>query len=123
MTQKEALKTLLNSLDSLEYKYLFLLEWLEDINWHGENKMLWEKIDPRNQELINALLEYKPKKNQFIDRNITLACKLYGREILNHNLGLVDFHRAISYIFGWGLDKSFTNTQGAELVEELEAMI
>jgi len=81
----------------------FVIEWLDDMNWHPEAQSLEKRI--RAMKYLNdafAQLEADAKATQRLDAGVSL---------FNH-------------IYGWGLTSSeWRADQGAELVDELWEMI
>lgn len=98
MTQREALKNILTTmLEKDEEKIAFLTEWLEDINWHAENRNLCEIVE----------------RHEWLDELVTdeLRQKAYREQV-----------RTFNYIYGWGIDSSLPNPMGSALVIDLLTM-
>lgn len=125
LSQKEALGNLLDSFDGAlvrPLRLLFLSYWLEDINWHTENRLLWEMtaegVTKAAQELADRTNEIK----ELTDPRVTIAGYPCDRSMLSYELKKVSYYHALNMIFGWGLDNSFVKNGGPELVDELMRM-
>lgn len=60
LTQKQAVKQILDGFRHEMVKYAFVSEWLQDINWHTENRMWYERQMPKlyEEQEIKAMKLY-----------------------------------------------------------------
>jgi len=125
LSQKEALENLLESFDGAlvrPLRLLFLSYWLEDINWHTENRLLWEMTAEGVTKAAQEIADRTNEINGLTDPRMTIAGYPCDRSMLVYDLKKVNYYHAFNIIFGWGLDNSFVKTQGPELVDELMRM-
>jgi hypothetical protein len=151
MNQKDLLKRAIN-FDNKEARLLFITNWLEDINWHSENKLFGERnIDEFTEHFLDGvqwlLMALNPGNycDSFI-ANHEKELAPYRKAILNsktHNRGTItlpcgrsigestmfDLKRAqngfsfFSHLTGYGLCEGWNNTTGIEFVKELEEIL
>ena len=107
MTQKQAIKVILQAFDIKCAKYVFLTEWLTDINWHAESALLTEYIP--EEEIKKEEETYASNRTE----------NFYNYEIKKARNIIV----GLNAVFGWGIDNSWKNTQGIAFVHELMSMI
>lgn len=147
-TQKELIKGAIQHMKPVARKY-FVYAWLEDINWHTENRMFCEKhISDEEEKKIDGLefltMAIKPHaySESFIRENIDEISK-YREAYENANGGVVhmpngayatnsevrdfmqagEFQRAFSYMTGWGMKSGdWTSTSGEEFISDLSEM-
>lgn len=149
MTQKEALKR------ALEYnthiaKIAFVLEWLEDINWHTERSILVERLTAGEVakltllERLNVLAQPQqynetwrndPEVKAEIAKHGEAYERLKAVGLLTYDDAAVtkqelqDYgvaHGSYSFfskLWGWGLDNSWADCNGEKLVDELVEII
>lgn len=104
MTQKQGLKNVLDSISNTYLKYRFIYEWLEDINWHPEARLIAER----------HLTDEDNRRYQYHTQHLTER---------PHEEKYVDYYHAFNMIFGWGLDNDWESDSGEELVKEIESLI
>lgn len=151
ITQKDALKNILETIDSHWVRYNAVINWLEDINWHRECSLLSERVpkmcvdELKTMEKFNYVLNQSNydqdfvnefiKENPLVVRSIDLA-KInagyysYGGYIFTRSQ-IADFNKSETFfrvfnnIFGWGLqlDGWTSNGQGEEFVNELVQLL
>lgn len=151
MTQYQSFKQITNSLKSQTAKVAFASNWLEDINWHTENRMLLESIPERMQEELTVLLQLyiAQNKSSYSESAFDALRKTYEitpdilrsaqklsenktvsvRGIIVNSYTFYEYKRAhneyttLSTIYGYGIDNSFKNTSGEALVEDIKNII
>ncbi len=125
-SQREALQTILDSFDTSfarELRLIFLSEWLEDINWHAENSLLWESVPEVLSSAALALLKERSNILETLEPTIHLANRIVTTDNLRYNLKKIESYQTFSLIFGYGLNNdSFTFAMGRPLVNDLLAM-
>lgn len=101
LTQKQALKNLLELIESNPCRYLLISNWLEDINWHTENKMFWSEVPQYAREYLAGINEKHPLYRDWKSAE--------------------NDYRVFNKIFGWGVDRDGWNSTGIgkEFVDEL----
>ena len=84
MTQKEAIKNIIESMDNRLCSIIFVSNWLEDINWHSENTMLVEKLSKEQTDKwevmrnLNYIIHSSNYSDVFVDEfKQTEEAKLY----------------------------------------------
>jgi len=105
MTQKEAIKNILGSISLEHFRALFISNWLEDINWHSENKLFCEQY--MNEGMVKYWIKVSEQKNAAMTR---------------HELNIAEkFYSPVNYIWGWGITtKDWTSEgSGQAFVDEL----
>lgn len=150
MTQKEALANMLDTL-SYDFRILLITNWLEDINWHAENRMFQERVQYKNENamqwfennktLINPgtyCSKYAIEKNKAATASqVQEVDELLSKGLTSTSYGIInstmvhDFKKAETYynafntIFGWGISSDGWNTRGIgkEFVDELIEML
>lgn len=133
MTQKQAIKTMLETAFELpHFRLVFISKWLEDINWHSENRMLYNKVAKPYQDFMDDAERYEfgtnPGDMNYEDGSKTIwLCRRYGlrfeRAMLNYEIKKTNFYAAINMLYGWGLDNSWDSTTGEKFVDELIEMV
>jgi len=130
MTQKQALKSLLDTafgVSNKNFKLVFITKWLEDINWHMENKIVWNRLGKHQQKFIEVIDDYEFGDSEDgmkhgTNKEVVLGGP-YGfrftRDMLNYEIKKTNFYSAFSMIYGWGIDNSFEHTTGEKFVDEL----
>ena len=152
MTQKQFIANILRSMDFKLARYVFIIDWLEDINWHTECSMINNLMEPEEAKKVDLLREFdyalRPSnyssafindiKNDLVKYNE--ACELYNKPFYNGYVSLgeysfskdqlysfhnaIDFYKGMNYGFGWGLITSeWKAIQGQEFVDELVDLI
>jgi len=106
MTEKQAVQNILDTLGYTGAKVLFLSLWLEDINWHSENRKLQEALP----FWFNEINKSEPNFTELQQHSIKSAQECV---------------RGMVYIFGWGTKPSdwLSGGVGGAFVEELVDMI
>lgn len=152
MTQKTLFKKAI-TLDSKEARLLFITNWLEDINWHTENRLFCERnIDDSTQKFLDDMrwLFIALNPNDYSDgfvQDHREELEPYIKAVISsktHNRGAVtlpcgrtisestlwDFKQAqksfsvFSRLTGYGLTtKDWNHTSGIEFVQELEEIL
>lgn len=129
MNQKEAVQNILNGLESKHTRYYFLYKWLEDINWHSENNLLWESLSEIEREIITDLEKWEFNKHPQNDELSTGAIIHLGKWMLsmgslNYEIKKTNYYNALNMIYGWGINNdAFEHSQGPRFVAELMTMV
>lgn len=125
----------------------FVYSWLEDINWHKENTMFFEKHVSAEEnkkmeglEMLTMALKPHGYSKSFIRDNAEEIIKYKNAHVKAGERGLVhmpngavvtqnevrdfmqagEFQRAFSYMTGWGMKSDeWKSTSGEGFVEEL----
>jgi hypothetical protein len=151
MTQKEALKNIIETFEDKKLAYAFVFKWLEDINWHSENTLLSEKLDKYEMQYLDNLevvymathegeyshdfvkkliaddLELQKVKAKFEDDNSEGYFNYRGNSFSRvklYDYAKTNYYKAFNYIFGWGMDASdWGSTSGQAFVDEIVEII
>lgn len=117
MTQKKALENIIEALGHHVLARLFICQWLEDINWHGECAQLWAALPQMWKDKIDEMAKVIDSS---VEPDHMLPFNRYSFRLAHSSLlpGFV-------YTFGWGIDPQEWDSDGSgpEFVKELEAMI
>ena len=142
MTQKQAVKNIIEAFDNRLIAKHFISNWLEDINWHTENGLLGDSFTKEDDIKIEALSELNCILNSsdysesYIDEFKETETGKKAQEAINyaktyksdifHYRGygfsknmLFEFRRAeafyicLNYIFGWGIDTTDWTSGGS----------
>ena len=148
MNQKETIKALLDSLPTIEIKKFFLIEWLEDINWHTECGLIRDSLTTRENDILETLQEldyllnpagYSQKwvedfkktadpliqtqADGFADAHniFTKEKNIVAKEKIFDFRRAKSFQQTVSYLYGWGICwKDWTSEgKGKAFVDEL----
>lgn len=149
MTQKQALKNLLNYLP-YDFRLLWLSNWLEDINWHSECNLLWERNQYHDKAKMEALELIKYANDPagysygFVQNNLKSLDPIILSELIKikdtgngmisgvfiTSQDLIDLRKAetqyntFNYIWGWGITNAdWTDTAGDKFILELEEIL
>lgn len=148
ITQKEALKNIIESIDDEVIRTHAIYEWLEDINWHTEARLLSETLTKYQSAMLDNLqtVDYilNPRNycdefiNQFETENPTIRTDIrkqsnglvfykdyvFDRSKLSDFRTAKSFYRTFNLIFGWGINgDDWQCTHGDLLVAELLTML
>lgn len=110
MNQKQALEKIINYMPKLAKVY-FVSEWLEDINWHTENKKFLEAFGDEYIKTLELVDKYVHSKEEapFEIQNTVEALRNYYTRISTFNA-----------IYGYGLTTAdWSSTTGDDLVTDL----
>jgi hypothetical protein len=149
MDQLEALKQLLR-FETRDNKRVFICEWLEDINWHTECRMvrentpeyfneLWDKMDRlylvANEKSFtlshwNGIKDDYTKPEDYEDLEKLRAGKLVfcnhnaiSREMFYSFEKMKNSYSTFSAIWGYGLDGSLGGLEKSDFVAKMEEII
>ena len=150
MTQLQAINNIIDTFSPL-CRAIFISDWLEDINWHKENRLFVEALPKDWTNKWEILHELSMARNEahhslqhrihlkesgyFSDEakkaieNINVDGSVYfkGHRIDSENL--YDYERtqkmyqALNYIYGWGLDASIPEHEGQKMVDFLMELV
>lgn len=151
MNQKEALKNILAGMRH-DLKRQFICNWLEDINWHTEHRLLAEQEPVRAPRVLEWLermtyaenpagygYEYTMQRIAEIsqeDLQLLMDIKR-GKETLMLDMQVIDrqtlhewrrvetWYQPFNYIFGWGINNNSWTSGGSgqAFVDELKEII
>jgi hypothetical protein len=148
MTQKEAIKNIVETFDDRRLAYQFIFNWLEDINWHRENTILSEQLNKHDFRYLDALERLYQATHQgnyahqyivdLLANDLELAGALVDIENKRvafyrgyrfdsehlHEFDKTQFYRAFNYIWGWGITTAdWVKTSGPEFVDEVIELV
>lgn len=153
MTQKEALKNMIETFDSERFAIKFVCEWLQDINWHSECALLWGKVCSADQDFLDNLEmvhmatqgagHYSESyiKELRADPDMMKAVADYdaGADYIRYKgyhftreqlreIAKTNYYLPFNYAFGWGLcdcgvENGWQFDRGEDFVNELLAII
>ena len=148
ITQKEALKNILETMPNEMIRYQAVFNWLEDINWHTEARILAEKLNEYQIKELEAMeeLDYILNSNNYCDQFIAEfkeqhpeAVKAvekatngiyfyrgydFSRSQMFDFKTAQTFYKTFNQIFGWGMNsEDWGCTHGDLLVAELVRLI
>lgn len=149
-TQKELIKNAISHLHPVARKY-FIYAWLEDINWHSENKLFVDRNFTKEEndqcsglEMLMIALHPRSYSKGFVDSNAEELIKYNNAANKAGERGLIhfpngtyasqdlvrdfktaqEFQKALSYMTGWGINgDGWEATSGEAFVMELEAIL
>jgi hypothetical protein len=151
-TQQQALSELCKGFRPF-IRRVFIYEWLEDINWHSEAKILCDGFSDPEAELVGHLKKLHIAKNEynysvkhFQEFKESLQLEQYMKVLqdIRQKEGsffingcfvspdvIREFERAmhayniVAYIYGWGIHQDEFNghIRGKAFVDELESII
>jgi len=144
ITQKQALKNVLETIGNEVIRYQAVFNWLEDINWHTEARMIGEKLSKEqiaeldvmeeldyilnsnnyDQDYIRQFKEDHPEAVKAVNNagNGLIQYKgyIFNRSELLDFKTAQEFYKTFNQIFGWGMQTDgWSCTQGDLLVAEL----
>ena len=111
MTQKQGLQNLMQSIDNREARYILVMNWLEDINWHTECSILNEHYKALEPDFTREQAVHTANRSENIAQ--------YDFKVAN------EAPSTFSKIFGYGIDPQDWKSEGTgeAFVNELEALI
>jgi len=149
VTQKQAILNIIETMDSEPCMYQFLSNWLEDINWHGENTKLiqslpdgvkkraddMEELDyiihsgNYSKTFIAEFIATHPETVRAVEEGdgngIHYNGSFYSRNTLDDFRKAQQFYSPLCYIYGWGITTTDWTSGGSgdEFVAELQSMV
>ena len=112
MTQKQAVKNIIDSISESAFKKLFLFEWLQDINWHTETQMILDSMNAEEKRIV--------EKYENMDESEKLTSPFIQKYRHEYHLATT-IYQGLNYIFGWGIENDGWKSKGIgkEFVAEL----